>query len=710
MRIGREPVEPDPASTGGGIGMHSSLRAACAIPFLFVTVAAAADPPLDEVVVTAELRDRELRHLPASATVLDAHTLEIAGVQHFQDVLALVPNLNWSAGTSRPRFFQLRGIGELEQWQGAPNPSVDLLIDGIDFCDVGMPATLSDVERIEVLRGPQGTAYGANALAGLISVNTRAPRRDPDASANVTLGDYGTAGISGVLGGALGSGESAWRLSAGSYRSDGFRRDSYLGRDDTNGYEETNLRLRATTRPAEDLRADFTLMWVDLDNGYDAFAIDNSRTTLSDKPGQDAQVARAAAMRLDYTGAASFDVISRTALGDSSSVYSFDGDWGNDESWGGNAPYDYFQRFDRERRAVSEDLRLVSRASVDRGAGFAWLAGVYALRTVEDVTQNDVWRDLVWGDGSARLTSDYRATNFAAYGEFEWRLDDVTVLAIGARGERRSADYGDSDGAAFSPAENMYGGSLSLRRDLGERSTGYIKLARGYKAGGFNIGAEVPPDHRTFDAEALHNLEVGFRSANDDGSVSGDVALFYMRRHEQQVPTGQQLEVGNPLSFVLYTDNAASGDNYGLEATLRWQPVPSLLLDLRSAILETQYLDYQYGERNLDGREQAHAPEYQFDVGVEYRHPRGVYARVDFAGQDDFYFDVSHDERAPARLLTHLKAGYSGERWRAEVWVRNLFDRYYSQRGFFFANEPPDWVPTRYLQAGDPRHAGVTVT
>ena len=81
-----------------------------------------------------------------------------------------------------------------------------------------------------------------------------------------------------------------------------------------------------------------------------------------------------------------------------------------------------------------------------------------------------------------------------------------------------------------------------------------------------------------------------------------------------------------------------------------------------------------------------------------------------FAGLDDFFYDVSHDERAPARVLTHLKAGYSGEHWRAEVWVRNLFDRYYSQRGFFFANEPPDWEPTRYVQAGDPRHAGVSVT
>ena len=108
-------------------------------------------------------------------------------------------------------------------------------------------------------------------------------------------------------------------------------------------------------------------------------------------------------------------------------------------------------------------------------------------------------------------------------------------------------------------------------------------------------------------------------------------------------------------------------------------------------------------------REQAHAPEYQYDLGVEYRGATGFFARVDFAGLDDFYFDETNDVRAPSRVLTHLKAGYSGNRWRAEVWVRNLFDEYYAQRGFWFGNEPPDFTPTRYIQAGDPRHAGVTV-
>src|SRR5689334_3903262 len=225
--------------------MRASIRAIGAIPFLFASLAATADEPaLDEVVVTADLRDRELRDLPASATVLDSATLQSAGVQHLQDVISLVPNLNWSAGTSRPRFFQIRGVGELSQWQGAPNPSVGFLIDDIDFSGIGMPANLEDVQRIEVLRGPQGTAYGANALAGLIAVNTRDAQREPELKADATVGDYGTYGANAVLGGPLGGGESAWRFVAGDYRSDGFRRNSFLGRDDTNGYQESQARLK----------------------------------------------------------------------------------------------------------------------------------------------------------------------------------------------------------------------------------------------------------------------------------------------------------------------------------------------------------------------------------------------------------------------------------------------------------------------------------
>ena len=102
--------------------------------------ALASDETLNEIVITAALQPTPAADLPQSVSVLDADTLRAAGVQHFEDVLGEIPDLNWAAGTSRPRFFQLRGIGEVEQYQGAPNPSVGFLIDDIDFSGVGMPA------------------------------------------------------------------------------------------------------------------------------------------------------------------------------------------------------------------------------------------------------------------------------------------------------------------------------------------------------------------------------------------------------------------------------------------------------------------------------------------------------------------------------------------------------------------------------------------
>src|SRR6202161_4935967 len=164
------------------------LAAMCAA----APMSALAEDSLQEIVVTASLRDSSAPDLPESVSVLDAGTLQAAGVQHFEDVLAMIPNLSWASGSSRPRFFQLRGIGEVEQYQGAPNPSVGFLIDDIDFSGVGMPATLFDTRQIEVLRGPQGTIYGANALAGLISVRTVDPGKDFELNGEITGADYDT--------------------------------------------------------------------------------------------------------------------------------------------------------------------------------------------------------------------------------------------------------------------------------------------------------------------------------------------------------------------------------------------------------------------------------------------------------------------------------------------------------------------------------------
>src|SRR5512138_2929066 len=199
------------------------------------SVLAADSQVLEEVVVTATLRQQTLVDTPVSITVLDRRTLAGGGQQHFEDVLAQVPNLNWAGGTSRPRFFQIRGIGEREQYEGAPNPSVGFLIDDIDFSGIGMPATLFDVGRIEVLRGPQGMRYGANALAGLIVMRGQEPSEELGFATEASYGEYASESVGAVATGPVEALRSSWRVAVQRYRSDGFRRDVFLHRNDTDG-------------------------------------------------------------------------------------------------------------------------------------------------------------------------------------------------------------------------------------------------------------------------------------------------------------------------------------------------------------------------------------------------------------------------------------------------------------------------------------------
>jgi iron complex outermembrane receptor protein len=661
---------------------------------------------LEEIVVTASLRPEPASRIPVSTTILDAATVQAAGLQHFGDVLGLVPNLNWSGGSSRPRYFQLRGIGELEQYQGAPNPSVGLLIDEVDFSGVGMPATLFDVEQVEVLRGPQGTRYGANALAGLIKIDTRDPDPVHSLQAQAMAGEDGLWGGGVQAGGPLAKGrtDAAWRLVAQRFVSDGFRRNDFLAREDTNGRRETTLRGKLRFDASDAWRIDLGGMHVDLDNGYDAFAPDNSLTTHSDRPGRDAQ--RSLGGSLTATGdLGALRLISTSAYADSDIDYSFDGDWGNDPYWGEFAPYDYYTSYERRRRTLSEDLRLVS-ASTAVDDGFGWVAGIYALRLTEDGVQRD---EFAGEPLRPALASDYGATNLAAYGEVEWRLAPAMTLSAGLRVEGRSANYSDSDGADFEPDDRMLGGHLSLRGELGPAAGWYATASRGYKAGGFNIGQLVPEDRRTFAPEYLWSLEGGIRLATVDAAVEGELSLFHMWRDDQQVATSFQVDPGDPLSYIFFTDNAASGHNYGLEARLAWRPLDALTVQGSLGLLHSEYIDYRYGDRDLDGREQAHAPAWQYSVAAEWRGQRGLMLRADVAGTDAFYFDASHDQRSERRAIVNLKAGYSGPRWAVYGWGRNVFDESYAVRGFYFGLEPPDFANKLYVQRGDPRQLGVTV-
>ena len=688
-----------------------SRKAILLIPYLAAIAspcvgAAETSAKLEPVVVTATLRPIPASEISGAVTVLAGDDIRSAAVVHLEELLPQIPSLSWAGASSRPRYFQLRGIGELEQYQGAPNPSLGFLVDEIDFSGIGMIASLFDVEQVEVLRGPQGTRYGANALGGLIKVKTRDPAPERELNAETSVGSDGLWSAGVAAGGGIGmSGEvdGAWRAVFHRAVGDGFRENRYLGRDDTNDRDETTARVKFRLSAESGWRADLNLMHADFDNGYDAFAIDNSLDTLSDRPGCDAQQSDGASLDISRGGTDVRELRSITTWAESDIVASFDGDWGNDRDWGADGPYDFFSDTRRNRRTISQDLR----ASQSLGDAGSWIAGVWISRLEESngIADNGRYLD----DAFVRqLDSRYRATSAALYGQVDWTLRPETTLTAGLRAEQRDAHYDDSDGANFDPRDRLWGGEVALTHRLGATQLLWASLSRGFRAGGFNIGTAVPDDRQEFTPEYLWSAELGWKGVDQARGWSSDFNLFYMRRQHLQVATSLQTDPQDPLTFMYLTDNAESGEAWGFESSAALQAGDRVELEAMLSWMDSRFHGYRFGERNLEGREWAHAPEWKAALAATWRHPAGWMARLDLSGEAGFYFDTSHDQRSDSRFLANLRAGYEAERWSIHAWGRNLLDQRYPVRGFYFENEPPDFPTELYLRWGDPRQVGMT--
>jgi outer membrane receptor protein involved in Fe transport len=689
-------------------------RISTAVFLLSLSITAFAADSIDEIIVTADFRERPASELPGSVTLFGAEEVRQLAVQHFEELVNVVPNLNWSGDGHRVRYLQIRGVGELEQYQGAPNSSVGFLIDDIDFSGIGTIATLFDVGRIEVLRGPQGTRYGANALAGLVYVQSEMPSVERNGRLQVTAGGDDTRSGGLAFGGSLTQDERLlFRASGHYFEGNGFRDNTYLGREDTNGREETTLRGRLRWLAGEQTTIDLAVLYANIDNGYDAFAIDNTYTMLSDKPGKDAQESIGSSLRIEWAGWQGATLSSITGFADSDIEFSFDADWGNDDAW---APitYDFISLSDRTRRTLSQEFRLTSTES---GRLFSdttdWLLGLYAMR-LEDglltINQGEYFDPGIdfFSALDDTFGSDYEATSVAAFGQLERWIGDATRISFGLRVEHRSTDYEDTAGLQAGPSETMTGGDITLSHDHSAALTSFVSLSKGYKAGGFNLGPVPDEDRREFDAESAWNFEAGIKSTMLDDSLWLNVSAFYSRREDQQVRTSFQLVQGDPASFIFFTDNAAKGETFGLEADLRWFATESLEFYANVGLLDATFDEFVTPQVDLSGRKQAHAPDYTLSAGANYRHVSGFFARLDVTARDAFYFDVGHDQKSRAYELANARVGYDAERWSLQLWGRNLFDKVYAVRGFYFGNEPPNFPNTLYTRLGDARQLGIT--
>ena len=239
---------------------------------------------------------------------------------------------------------------------------------------------------------------------------------------------------------------------------------------------------------------------------------------LSDKPGRDAQKSLGASLRFDWSALEFFTVTSTSAIADSDIDFSFDADWGNEDSW---APvtYDYFSLGDRKRRTASQEFRL---ASSENGRVFSgttdWLLGIYVQELQDElisVNQGDYYDPFYdFADSlDDRFGSDYQCNNTALFGQLDTAINNETRLGFGLRVEHRSTDYVDTQGLRSGPRKRCGAVNLASATTTAAALTSFVSLTKGYKAGGFNLGQVPDEGRRAFGEEGLWSIEAGLKSS-----------------------------------------------------------------------------------------------------------------------------------------------------------------------------------------------------
>jgi len=680
-----------------------------------------AKPSIEVIEVTSNFRQVNLMKTQGSISVIDNKDIVDRNATHSEHVLGALANVNFSSGASRGNFIQIRGIGLRSQFVDAINPSVGLIIDGINYAGLGGAASLFDVEAFTLHRGPQGTQFGNDAMAGIITIDSAAASDAQTNRAVFSVGDFGTYST-GVAGGGSLTDTFNVRLSAQTQRSDGYVNNDFLKSDDTNNIDESNVKLKTNWQVTDDLIVDTTLHYVDVDNGYDAFSLDENGRTLSDEPGRDTQRTKAIGVNAKYSG---FDNVELQVIAsslDSDLTYSYDEDWSFEgiHDW----EYSWHDRYDRSRKQSNLDVRLVSKEATLFDNTTSWVFGMY-------LSERDSGLSRIHTKEAKNVVSDNEHRDAAVYGQMTYQLSPKTTLTMGARLGQYDIDYSDSRLVKESLGDHLYGFHFNVTNQVNEQALTYLTFSRSDKAGGVNGDALAKVDditdptlkgrlldNATFDPETLYSAEFGVKGRSLDNKLNIKLAAFYNYRSDPQLKGWVTDKIGEEEAetFVGFNDNAGSGRGYGLEIETRYSYTDNLDLYYNVGYLITRIKDYVVEEEsgqdlNMHNRNMAHAPEYQFNAGLNYHHNNGFYAGVEIQGKDSFYYSDSHNQHSDFYALTNITMGYQGNNWRVNLAANNVFDKEYAVRGFYFANDPRDFYAEKhnYVQLGAPENINLSL-
>lgn len=644
---------------------------------------------IEDVIVTARKRDERAQDVPMSISAIGGERLERIGADNLRDLGGAFPGVSFNDSNSGVSEFSIRGLTSAGS---GSDTSIGLYIDDVFVGDEAATSQrLFDIDSFQVLRGPQGTLFGRNTVAGAINVVTRKPEPEFGVATEATFGNYGLRQFGGVLNVPLGE-RAAVRINYVDRERDGYLQNLANPGEYGNDEDGQSLRLHLLADPTDNLRLllsvdgsrdrtcdnMFTLVGGSLYNGNtdpDVSAWDGACGRSADVKG----VSLRADQRLG-----DLSLTSITAYRERETAFLTDRDF--------TALPILQTGLDTDESQFTQELRLAG-ATSDR---LNWVAGLYYYKrqyfqdTILDLGPGFLGPGL---RNIVHAVADTDAESYAAFGSAEYQLSDRLTVELGLRYTHETKQvayeqtatlpipgYGvvapfekDVEGGEWSP-------TLTLSWDVAPDAMIYGRVARGFKSGGFNAGPSSDPARIEFQPETLMSYEVGYKGRLLDGRLLFDGDVFYMDYTDIQ-----QSDQDGAGFFI---SNGASARSYGVETQAQWRLTENAILNAGLGYVDARY--EEFGARS--GNDLPRAPRWTGSVSLDLSRDLGgagsIFIIPEVTYRGDNYVDSSNTElfRQEANTLVNLRAGFrSKSHWSVVAWGRNLTDERFTLGGFAVA-------------------------
>lgn len=651
---------------------------------------AATAQTIEEIVVTARKRDERIQDVPMAISAVSGDRLERSGGDNLRDIGSLFPGVSFNDSNGSGGEFSIRGLTSAGS---GSDTSIGLYVDEVFVGDESaMSQRLYDLQTFQILKGPQGTLFGRNSVAGAVNIVTRKPEADFGGSIDATIGDYGLRQYGVTLNVPLVSDRLMARVSYVDRKRDGYLKNSAQPGVRGNDEDGHSLRAHLLGRPTDTLD-----VLLSIDDSHDdtcdnmfkviggLLADGNTDPDVSawDGPCNSVRDVSGISLRADQK-LGGLTLTSITAYRERETKFLTDRDF--------TALPILATGLNTDEHQFTQEVRLAS-AGNER---INWVVGAFYFE--RDYLQDTIL-DLgpgFLGPGLRNVVNalaDTSTRSLAGFGSVEFRLTEALSAEVGLRytSEDKSLDYEQTatlpipgfgvvapfhkevDGGEWSP-------TLTLTYRVQPDAMMYARIARGFKSGGFNAGPSSDPSRIEFAPEFLTSYEIGYKGVFLDGRAIFDGDVFYLDYSD--------IQQSDQDGAGFYIGNAASARSYGVETQFSFKVLDQLSLHGGLGYVDAKY--DEFGARS--GNELARAPKWTGSLGAELDFPVGdagsfvLMPEVAYRGAN--YVDSANTElfRQEANTVVNVRAGFESKAgWSVVGWVRNLTDERYTLGGFSVA-------------------------